>query len=234
MVWLLILLLAVNSFAAEHAVEIAGREYLVTSAFGGDILNGRCRQDLLEELRDSPYYGVIITDYSMEEHLERLKDLDLHDEMGTDDLERMGERIFLTFARKLYQEGFDVAVLGQAGLDLVERGLVSFYFADDTVFYSNNLYYTLPLDFLPHLDWERTYAEEVKHLREVALENSGDPFYTLTILALDSFGPDPEKQIVDFRESLAKANREGSALDRAWQRLEEIWLQLKRQKLRNY
>lgn len=41
MVWLLILLLAVNSFAAEHAVEIAGREYLVTSAFGGDILNGR-------------------------------------------------------------------------------------------------------------------------------------------------------------------------------------------------
>lgn len=234
MKWLFVLLLVVSQAKADSVIEIAAKPYLVASAFGGDILDANYRADLKEDLKRKDYFGVILTDYDMENHLERLKDLDFNGDLLLSELKVIGEKIFISFTRELYSQGFDVATYGAQGITYVERGLVSFSLLEKKVFYSDHLWSLLPLEDLPHLNWEDTFTKEVCYLKEISLNKAGEnPFYKLSFLALEDLSKDRGSAIRDFRASLKKAGLQGSQIDQAWQRLEEIFFQLKRQELRN-
>lgn len=229
MIWIMIILLSLTWPLKAAKVEIAGNWYLVTSAFGEDILDSAYRQSVVNQLKKG-YYGVILTDYEPHLHLERLKKLDPFNECTQAELECMGEKILIAYIRNLTSNGFDVGLFGRVGLDYTVRGLAFFAYFEQVIYYSESLFYKLPLLYLPHQDWQLTLDKEKEQLLELSASEV-TPFYQLSLLCLRSLSPDKSIDMIeDFRSSLQKAGLEGSRLDIGWGRLLEIALQVERQK----
>ena len=232
MIWIMIILLSLTWPLKASKVEIAGNWYLVTSAFGEDILDSAYRQSVVNQLKKG-YYGVILTDYEPHLHLERLKKLDLFNDFTQAELELMGEKVLISYIRNLTSNGFDVGLLGRAGLDYTIRGVTFFTYFEQAIYYSESLFYKLPLLYLPHQDWQLTFDKEKEQLLELSASEA-TPFYQLSLLCLRSLSPDKSLEAIeDFRSSLKKAGLEGSRLDYGWSRLLEIALQVERQKRQN-
>ncbi len=227
---ILVAILLISLSLGAETLQIAGKTYLYAPSFGDDILDANYRQKLVINLKENQFFGVILTDYEAYKHYTRLKLLVSEEDESLEHLDILGERILSSFINYLEKEGFDVGLAGAAGIDLAERGLVSFAYFNQQIQYGFSLAFSLPLNYLPHQDWSYTFAVEKGALaKKVAREDA--VFAKLSLISLQSLPEqNPLEAIEDFRSSLQKAGLRDTDLDLAWERLAEIALRIERQK----
>lgn len=227
---ILLVIFIVSLSLGAQTWQIAGETYLYAPSFGDDILDANYRQELVVNLKENQFFGVILTDYEANKHYSRLKLLVSDEDESLEHLDILGERILTSYINYLEKEGFDVGLAGSAGLDLVERGLVSFVYFNQQIHYGFNLVFYLPLNYLPHQDWFYTFSEEKEALmKKVAREET--VFSKLSLISLHSLQEQNLLEAIDdFRLSLQKAGLRDTDLDLAWARLAEIALRIERQK----
>lgn len=123
MIWIMVIILSLTWPLKASEVEIADNLYLITSAFGEDILDSAYRQSVVNRLKKG-YDGVILTGFEPHLYLDKLKKLDPFNKCTQAELELMGEKILIAHIRNIEANGFEVGLCGKAGLDYTIRGLV--------------------------------------------------------------------------------------------------------------